>query len=213
MQLVRRKRQSPKLQVAVVEPTRLPAEPGLEEMFCDAYRRVHDRALDHAERFLSSDEARDAVADAIAEIWVKWAELTPEQRSDAYFFGCIHYHVLLRLRKNASLAHLDDAEAELARLAIHEIDTPTRATTAGDVIDLVVAAMPPRRREVFVLIREQEFTHKEAALILGVSEGTVNTHIRLAADDLRAALRDKGFRIAAGAQPRLQSESQERPNE
>jgi RNA polymerase sigma-70 factor (ECF subfamily) len=213
MQLARKITDSPELQVAIVDPPRLPAEPGLEEMFCDVYRRIHDRALDHAERFLSSSEAADAIADAIAEIWLKWKRLTPDQRSDAYFFGCIHYHVLLRLRQNASAVHLEDAEAELARLAINEIDTPSRTTTAADVIDLAVASMPPRRREVFVLVREQHFTYQEAAALLGVSLGTVNTHMRLAADDLRAAFTDRGFRIAGNVQALLQSETPEGSHE
>lgn len=213
MQLARREAESPDLQVEIVEPENLPADPGLEAMFCDIYRRIHDRAMDHAERFLSPSEAEDAVADAVGEIWRRWKKLRPEQRSDAYFFGTVHHKVIDRLRANSSQESLDDAEAELSKLAIHEIDRPTRATTAADIIDLTVAQMPHDRRQVFLLIREHGFTYKEVAEILGVSESTVNTQISRSNANLRAAFQSGGFRIAAGSPPLLKSDTPERPND
>lgn len=199
------RRAEPELNVGIVprpSPS-LAADPGKEEMFAELYSRVHPVAVDHAARFLSEGEARDAVSDAFAEVWVRWTSLAVEQQSAAYVLGAVHYHILKRLRENQRLVGLDDAEAELSRLAIHEIDTPTRATTAGDVVDLVVAAMPHRRREVFLLVRELRYTYKEAADLLSISEGTVNTHMRLAAEDVRTALQRHGFRIAAGGTARL----------
>jgi len=172
-------------------------------MFGELYGRLLPIAVDHAARFLSEGKARDAVSDAFAEVWVRWTKLEVEQRTAAYVLGAVHYHILQRLRDNKRLVGLDDADAELSHLAIHEIDTPTRATTAGDVVDLVIGAMPHRRREVFLLVRELRYTYKEVAALLSISEGTVNTHMRLAAEDMRTALQRHGFRIAAGGTARL----------
>jgi RNA polymerase sigma-70 factor, ECF subfamily len=208
MPLLARKTE-PELNVAVVPRPSLPAAPGKEEMFAEFHAAVIPVAMDHARRFLSKGEARDAVSDALAEVWVNWTNLTPEQRTPAYVLGAVHYHILKQLRVNKPLVSLDDAETQLSRLAIHEIDTPTRATTAGDVIDEVVDAMPPRRREVFLLVRELRYTYKEVGAMLSMSEGTVNTHMRLAADDVRAAFKRHGFRIAAGETPRLPHKTKE----
>jgi RNA polymerase sigma factor (sigma-70 family) len=197
------KRAEPELDVGTVPQDSLPAAPGAEEMFGELYRRVAPVAVDHAARFLSQGEARDAVSDAFADMWLRWKKLTPEQRSGAYVLGAVHYQILKQLRDNKRLVDLDDAEAQLTRLAIHEIDTPTRVTTADDVIDLVVAAMPHRRREVFLLVRELRYTYKEVAELLSISEGSVNTHIRLAGDDVRTALLHHGFRLTAGGVARL----------
>src|SRR5688572_9095182 len=193
----------PELNVGIVPRPSLPAAPGKEEMFGELYGRLLPLAVDHAARFLSEGEARDAVSDAFAEVWVRWTKLEVEQRTAAYVLGAVHYHILQRLRDNKRLVGLDDADAELSHLAIHEIDTPTRATTAGDVVDLVIGAMPHRRREVFLLVRELRYTYKEVAALLSISEGTVNTHMRLAAEDMRTALQRHGFRIAAGGTARL----------
>jgi RNA polymerase sigma factor (sigma-70 family) len=213
MQLARREAESPDLQVGIVEERSLPADPGLEAMFCDFYRRIHDRALDHAQRFLSPGEAEDAVTDAFGEVWSRWKKLLPEQRSDAFFFATIHHKVINRLRANASQETLDDADAELTQLAIREIDTPTRATTAADIVDRVVHRMPKERRQVFILVREQGFTYKEVAEILGISESTVNSQITRANANLRAAFEAKGFRLGSGSPPMLPPETKEGPND
>lgn len=61
-----------------------------------------------------------------------------------------------------------------------EVELPTRADTAADILDLTLATMPARRREVFQLIREDGFSYEETAEQLGLSLGTICTHDPLA---------------------------------
>lgn len=194
------------LSIGVIPRPTLPAAPGDEEMFRDLYLRMQLRGFDHASRFLSASEAEDAVSDGLSEVWQRWKHLTLEQRTAEYCLGAIHHHVLKRLRHNKRMVSLQDAEAELTQLALHEIEAVTRATTLEEVIDLVVAAMPPRRRDVFLLVRELRYTYKEVGEMLSMSEGTVNTHVRLANADIRAAIAHHGgFRLPAGTAARLGS--------
>jgi len=200
MQLARRTDPPPEtLLVGVVEQS-LPAEPGLENAFCDIYRRIHADAMDHAERFLDYDSACDAVHEAIADIWTRWRKLLPEQRTDAYFYGAVHNRVLKQLKRDKRFVELEAAEHKLSQLAIEAIDA---APVEGDepdaarVVDRIVGDMPPRRKEVFLLIREKGMTYKEVAETLGISVPSVNTHLTLAHEALRAELRRAGFRIAA----------------
>jgi RNA polymerase sigma-70 factor (family 1) len=53
-----------------------------------------------------------------------------------------------------------------------------------------VAQLPPKRREVFRLAREEGLTYAEIASVLGVSPQTVANHMSLALADLRHALAD-----------------------
>ncbi len=181
------------------------ATASLEELFLQAYHRLHGRVLDHAERFLSKEDARDAVGDAMEDLWRRWPVLTPEQRNDKYVFGVVHYSVFAKLRVVDPLVSLDDAEPELDQHALNGLGEFVRADTAADVLDLVLAAMPPRRREVFLLVREERFSYKEAAEILGLSLGTIKTHMRLATQDLHAAFTRAGFRISGAPQAQLPS--------
>jgi RNA polymerase sigma-70 factor (ECF subfamily) len=180
-------------------------ESDLEQLFCEAYYRLHGRLLDHAERFLDREAARDAAAEAMAQVWYRWPMLTAEQRGDPYFFRAVHNNVIDALKADSGLVSLEDAEPELEQLAASAEPDQTGRDTAADVLDATLAAMPRRRREVFLLVREECLTYKEAAEALGLSESTINTHMHLAAGDLRAAFTRAGFRIANAQPARLPS--------
>jgi RNA polymerase sigma-70 factor (ECF subfamily) len=183
--------------VGVLEPAAQPAAADLEQLFLEAYRRLHGRLLDHAERFLDRDDARDAVGDAMADLWRRWPTLTPEKRgSDKYVFGAVHYCVFAKMRENNQLVSLDEAKPELDQQVARAAEDLGRGERSAEVLDAALAAMPPRRREVFLLVREHSFTYQEAAEALGLAHGTVKTHMYLAVEDLRTAFTRAGFRIA-----------------
>jgi len=181
-------------------PPVLAVTPELERLYLAAYHRLHQRALDHAERYLSADDAQDAVADAMMALWRRWPALSRAQRSDRYIFGVVHYCVLAKLRTVGPLVSLEHVERELEQHAMEGTETPSTRDTAFDVLDLVLAAMPKRRREVFLLVHEHSLTYKEAAAELGLSTATINAHVSLAHQDLRRAFTSAGFRLP-GAKP------------
>ena len=184
--------------VAVVPPPGRPVESdfALEQLFIEAYHRLHGRMLDHAERFLDRESARDAAAEAAADVWYRWHLLRPEQRTDAYFISAVNHSAIDVLRGSRSSVSLEDAEEELERKTARAMETISRGDTAADVLDLALAVMPPRRREVLLLVKEHAFSYTEAAEALGLSIGTINSHMRLANKDLKTAFTRAGFRIA-----------------
>lgn len=173
----------------------LPA-PSIEDVFLAAYARLHGRILDHAGRFVSEDDARDAVQDAWLAIWRAWQSPTLARRDDRYVFTAVRNCVKLKLRENNRLVSLDDAEPELDQQATTTFRDDARGTTMADVLDAALLVMSPRRREILLLVKEQGFTYAEVAEMLGLSLGTINTHIRLAYEDLRVAFRRAGYYIA-----------------
>lgn len=206
MALARRK-EPDNLNIAVVPPAVLPAAPGAEEMFAQLYTRYQKVGMDHAVRFLSKTEAQDVVTDALSELWEAWPSLPLEKRTKAYCLGAIHHHILARLKENRRVVSLEDTEAELTHLAIHAIDSPPAVNIEAAIMDFAVDHMPPQRRSVFLLLLEG-VTYKEIGERLSLSLGTVNTHVRLARDDIRAAaLRYGGFALVAGRITRLPAES------
>lgn len=207
MRLARSKRSSEgtgHLVAEVPSPTAV-ASPDLQLLFLEAYRRLHGRVLDHAERFLSTDDARDAVGDAMEVLWRKWASLSPDKRNDRYVFGIVSHCVHAKLRENSRLVSLEEAEPELDQRAVRAGFARDWGDTAADVLDAALAVMPPRRREVFLLVKEQAFTRQEAADALGLSVETIGTHMRLATEDLRAAFTRAGFQLPGATHPRLPS--------
>lgn len=164
--------------------------------FREMYERLHGPLVNHAERWVGREDALDAVGEAILALWRSWPTLSPVQRTDKYIFAAVRHRAFKKLEENGELVPLGDAEPELDWRAVNAVNEGTRGDTAGDVLDAALAAMPPRRREVLLLVREHDFTYSEAADALDLSFGTIKTHLRLATEDLRAAFTRAGFRIA-----------------
>ena len=53
-----------------------------QKEFTEIYRRLYDRLVEHAGRFVGPQEAEDAVADAMLSLWRRWPTLSLEQRAD-----------------------------------------------------------------------------------------------------------------------------------
>jgi RNA polymerase sigma-70 factor (ECF subfamily) len=64
----------------------------------------------------------------------------------------------------------------------------TEATELRDAAAEAVAALPPKRQEVFRLSREEGLTYAEIADVMGVSPQTVANQMSLALADLRKSL-------------------------
>jgi len=204
MRLVRRRATSNESTALVAaKPPAAPVASDLDLQFREAYHRLHGPMLERAERALGDrDEACDAEAEAMANVWYRWPHLTPTQRTDKYFFRALRNCITDARRAKRGRVSLDDAEEELEVQTARAAEAPTRHDTAADVLDLTLALMPERRREAFLLVREQSFSYKEAADQLGLRAQTIHGHVRLAMKDLRAAFTQAGFRIAA-IQPAL----------
>jgi len=185
----------------------------LERLFIEAYHRLHGRMLDQAELVLDRESARDAVAEALADVWYRWHLLTPAQRTDGYFITALNHSVIDVLRGNHKRVPIEDAEEELERNTARAMETISRGDTAADVLDVALAVMPPRRREVLLLVKEHAFTYAEAAEALGLTIGTINSHMRLATKDLKTAFTRAGFRIADGQLNLLPKPKGDAPND
>lgn len=215
MRLARRRTPvgSAPLLVDVVPPTTLPAETELERMFCETFRRFQPGAKAFAERYLSREDAKDACADAVAEIWLRWRDLRPDQRTDGFFFGVLFHKVVDARRAVRAVVTLEEAEEQLEWRVASESAVREQAAVVAELLDETVAAMPPKRRAAFHLVREEEFTYKEVAATMRVSEATVNRHITLGNADIRAAFEREGYRLAGGARPALSSPTTDAPGD
>lgn len=184
--------------------------------FIRLHEEIRERFVEYAEKYLARDDALDAVADVMAHLWERWATLAPEQRNDRYAFGILRHGIRSSLQSRDRFVGLDDAECELERLsvrahdeAIRELEHAERDASVADVRERALEQMPVRRREVLLLVLEQDLSYREAGEALGLSKGTIAQHMRLALQTLRmdcigaglegadATGRDSRYRLAA----------------
>ncbi len=164
--------------------------------FIALHEEIHARFVRYAEKYLARDDAHDAVADVMANLWERWATLPPAQRNDRYAFGILRNGIHSSLRSPDRFVGLDEAEFELELLSVRAHDEAIREREDAER-DAVVAAvrereieeMPVRRREVLLLVLEHDLSYREAGEALGLSKGTIAQHMRLAFQTLRIAVR------------------------
>ena len=133
----------------------------------------------------SWDKAEDVAQDPFVRVWEgrkKW--------SRGSLGALVH-----RIARNAALDVLKSPRHAARREAPDTLasgSAPDRDVELSELDQAVARAireLPPRRGEIFKLVRQSGFSYAEIAEIMGISKQTVANHMSLALSDLRVMLR------------------------
>lgn len=134
-------------------------------------------------RLLHDAEAADDVAqETFLRVWINRGEIQPGQLR-AYIFRVARNLVVDETRKRGVRAR-----ALGLPLTTQRPDQVVERGEQQDAIRHAIDALPPRRREAFILAYLHELSYKEAADVLGVSVATVKNHVATALVELRHSL-------------------------
>lgn len=130
--------------------------------------------------------AEDVVQEAFIRLWMRRRELRMEGSFRAFLYT---------LARNAAI---DERRRSGRREALSgRADPPARppspmagaeAAEIQAVAETAIAALPPRRREVFRLARSEGLSYREIAEVMGVSPQTVANQMSRALTELHEAL-------------------------
>lgn len=143
------------------------------------------------------DPAEDAAQEALIRFWEHRDRWT--SGSDRAVVFRIGRNVALDLKRRTR-SRIRRA-ARLGDLVAPAPPGPEQDAAASELRFLLAEALqslPPRRREVFELVRFRGLAYREVGEILGLSTQTVANHLTLAHRDLRRFLKDPSARPAAG---------------
>lgn len=146
-----------------------------ESLFLVAFNIVNDRFL-----------AEDIVQETIIAVWDKRTELSIQHSLKAYLFASVRYASYkewkrVLLRKSDSLDNLE----------VVENHSPFDTLVYNDLklqINEVVNELPARCKEVYLLSREDQLSHKEIAQKMNISTKTVESQLTKALRILRISL-------------------------
>ena len=136
----------------------------------------------------SRDAAEDIVQDLFTWLWANRHGFHPEHGLRAYLFGAVRNRALNALRDEATASRLVETQPSSGVGRAESADAQLMAADLESAIQDAVEGMPPRCREVFVLLRTQALTYAQVAVILGISPKTVEVHMGRALAILRARL-------------------------
>lgn len=166
---------------------------GEHTAFTEIYNRFWEKMMNYAVKLTKSeDEAADIVQEIFVSIWNRKESLEVKGPLGAYLIKSVRNLSLKYIEKNIH------KENFIERLGYHFENTT--AQTEDDIsvkelqknIDTAVSKLPGKMRQVYVLSRDEQLSHKEIAQKLGISELTVkkqiNNALKLIAKSLKLNL-------------------------
>ena len=145
-----------------------------EELYRKAYKRLND-----------PEAAEDIVQNIFVELWQNREKTDIEKSIGDYLFGALKNKILLHFR----IGYRRTEQSQYLRLhAVENDDSLEKRIIYVDFlnqIDGLLKRLPPKSKKVFTLKKESFLTNKEIAHRLGISEKTVEYHVKYATDFLR----------------------------
>lgn len=133
------------------------------------------------------DEAEDAIQDAFVTI-IEEVRRREVRALDKLVSRVVRFAAINRFRRRKT--RMDYARANAGENAVNSAADPERALMGAQRLQRVLAtieAMPPRRREVFLMHRVDEMTYPQIARRIGTSVKAVEKHMHLAMRQLSDA--------------------------
>lgn len=147
----------------------------------------------------SVSDVDDVVQESYLRIW-KAAAREPIQSAKAFLYLVARRVALNLVRKNRN-APFDAYGGTEASRVIDEKPDACESAILHERIDLLADALmslPPRCREIVILNKVKGITQREVADRLGISERTVEVHVRAGVARCNTYLRDHGLKNYRG---------------
>jgi RNA polymerase sigma-70 factor, ECF subfamily len=158
-----------------------------------AFQRLIDREAPRLVRFAygmlgSLDEAEDAVQDTLIRLWENAASWTPDARIGTWLHRVCYNRAIDALRRRRAVADesvLDDLQDER--------DLPDAAIVRSETILSVrdaIERLPARQRTAVLLFHFQDFSQRDAAGVMGISEDAFESMLARARRQLKRLIGD-----------------------
>lgn len=151
-------------------------------------RRYWSPIVAYAARMVDRpDDAEDIAQRTFQRLWERRASWRSKGSVRGLLYRMAHNLAVSARRSEQARGRADAASAERAGEPVTPLDD-LENVELRDALSEAVQALPPRRREVFVLRCVHELSYKEIARIMGISPQTVANQLSHALSSLRTTL-------------------------
>jgi RNA polymerase sigma-70 factor (ECF subfamily) len=137
-----------------------------------------------------TDEAEDIVQKTFCKLWDQREKLEIHTSIKSYLYRMVHNACLNTIKQWQTQSEHREAIAGSSVSTANCVEDTVFHKELSARIDLAIAALPERCREVFLLSRMQHLSYLKIAETLQISPNTVETQIVKALKTLRIKLKD-----------------------
>lgn len=141
----------------------------------------------------SPDLAEDVTQDTFVKLWEHAATIQTDRSLQAFLFTIARNLSLNVIKRASRETWISD---ELFAHAVYQSEDGLQYTErkqTGEFISLAVNQLPPKRKAIYELCREDGYSYKQAAEKLGIKDSTVNSQM------VKALKAIKDFMVRNGA--------------
>lgn len=162
---------------------------GSHEAYNEIYKRYFGLMfIDACKRTASKEDAQDIVQETFINLWNRREYLDPEKSIAGYLYAAMRNKVIdWFTHQEVNSKHINSFKA-FYETGTCITDHAIREKQLASIIEREIDALPPRMREIFILSRRANLSHKQIAQQLDLSELTVKTQVKHALKILRIRL-------------------------
>jgi RNA polymerase sigma-70 factor (ECF subfamily) len=161
-------------------------EQALKEIFTRYNKLLYSYAYKKLE---DQEEAKDLVQDLFIRLWSNRESFLLKTSLPSYLFRAVRNRALdIFAHKKIKSDYVASFQAFID-LPQSTTDYLVREKDISALIDREIQSLPPKMREIFILSRKENYSHKEIAKKIGISEETVTKQIKRALKILRLRLK------------------------
>jgi len=162
----------------------------VDELFSHYYARLY-----HFSKSILKVETGidDILQDVFVKIWLNRQKIGNAETFNAYVFTITKNEVLNLIRSNLRDNTFRDELFMQAVAQEYQTQNPLEFDEIKTAIDKIVASLPEKRQQVFILSRTDGLSNKEIAQKLNIAEKTVEDHITHSIRHLKSSLKEMGI--------------------
>lgn len=163
---------------------------GDERAFKIVYERWHAKVYLFASKYLKSTlDAEEVMQEVFLKLWLRDANALPISSLSAYFQTLVRNRSLDLLRHKAVVSSVDLERAVNWTEEHNETEQQIMLNDARKLLNQGIELLSPQQKQVYQLCHVEGLKYEEAAKQLGISAGTVHSHVKLALKFLRNHMR------------------------
>lgn len=150
------------------------------------FKHYYPKLLQFARLWVSSrQQAEDVVADVLTNLLIHRERVFALDHFESYLFLSVKNKALSSLKKLQKMVPEVDRDHQPIQISTSDPYELLEQKEFREFISQIIKNLPPKRKMVFQLIREEGLSYREVADLLEISDRTVEVHLKLAVKDLR----------------------------